>query len=304
MRFKILFILWSCIFCLAANNCCVSSDTDKLALELKKTEKNIALPYHEGLETTINRMADKPMSNTFLTQSAMIDSALLQRSMPSELRYLPLALSGMRRNYCQGDRCGIWQLPTLVGMHYGLDIDAFNDERLDAKAATNAALDYLNDLYQKYNNWWYCILAYTNSPVSLSQALLQQNETPQIWDFKEQELMPNTSIIGDFIACVYLGSQDRLHFVEIAEPKVPVVTKPVEKTNNTIVQSSEKPKQQVSNKKKSSSSTTKTIKYKIKKGDTLSHIARKYHVTVKNLKKWNNLKSDKIREGKTLIIKK
>lgn len=48
-----------------------------------------------------------------------------------------------------------------------------------------------------------------------------------------------------------------------------------------------------------------TVKYhKIKKGETLSSIARKYHTTVANLKKWNKLKSDFIREGQKIIVAK
>ena len=48
-----------------------------------------------------------------------------------------------------------------------------------------------------------------------------------------------------------------------------------------------------------------TVKYhKIKKGETLSSIARKYHTTVANLKKWNHLKSDFIREGQRIIVAK
>lgn len=42
--------------------------------------------------------------------------------------------------------------------------------------------------------------------------------------------------------------------------------------------------------------------YKIKQGDTLSGIAKKFHVSVKQLKAWNGLKSDNIRAGKTLKI--
>ena len=48
-----------------------------------------------------------------------------------------------------------------------------------------------------------------------------------------------------------------------------------------------------------------TVKYhKIKKGETLSSIARKYHTSVANLKKWNHLKSDFIREGQRIIVSK
>lgn len=42
--------------------------------------------------------------------------------------------------------------------------------------------------------------------------------------------------------------------------------------------------------------------YKIKAGDTLGGIAKKFHVSVKQLKAWNGLKSDAIRAGKTLKI--
>lgn len=42
--------------------------------------------------------------------------------------------------------------------------------------------------------------------------------------------------------------------------------------------------------------------YKIKEGDTLGGIAKKFRVSVKQLKAWNGLKSDMIRTGKTLKI--
>ena len=315
MRFKVLFIIWTCVFCLAVNNCCVSSDSDKLVQGLKTWEKTIPLPYHDGLEKTMNLYANKSLSDNFLTYSAMIDSALSQRDMPQELKYLPLALSGMRRNYCQGERCGVWQLPPLTAMHYGLTINDTLDERHNVEASTRAALDCLNDLYQQYGDWWYSILAYTNSPVALRHALTRHGKKPQPWDFQDQKLLPYTQVIGDFIACVYLGNEGRLKFAKIDEPAIKVfpstpVQKPVKKvaepveapSNNNIVKNNNKKPGPSTN--SGSGNTQKTQKYKIKKGDTLTKIASKYHVKVSDLKKWNKLKSDLIREGQTLIIKK
>jgi LysM repeat protein len=46
----------------------------------------------------------------------------------------------------------------------------------------------------------------------------------------------------------------------------------------------------------------KTNTYKVKKGDTLSAIARKYKTTVSSLKKLNKLKSDTIYAGQTLKV--
>lgn len=47
-----------------------------------------------------------------------------------------------------------------------------------------------------------------------------------------------------------------------------------------------------------------TIYYKVKKGDTLSGIAKRYHCSVSQLKKWNKLSSSNIMIGKTIKIKK
>ena len=325
MKFKVLFIIWTSIFCLAVNNCCVSSDSDKVIEGLKKWEKTIPLPYHDGLERTINLFANKSLSDNFVTYSTMIDTALMHRNMPLELKYLPLALSGMRRNYCQGDRCGIWQLPTLTALHYGLTIDGTRDERTDVEASTNAALDCLNELYQKYGDWWHSILAYTNSPVALQHALIRHGETPELWDFKEQNLLPNTEVIPNFIACVYLGDEGQLKFGEVADPVIAKVPEPVERPTTTMKdttkalepavaeqgRSVERPttivKDTTNNKKpgpSTSSGTAKTKKYTDKKGDNLTRIAAKHHVTISDLMKWNNLKNDKIFEGQTLIIKK
>lgn len=51
-----------------------------------------------------------------------------------------------------------------------------------------------------------------------------------------------------------------------------------------------------------SSSTTKATYHKVRKGETLSTIARKYGTTVQRIKKANNLKGDNIRIGQRLSI--
>ncbi|MBO4340459.1 MAG: transglycosylase SLT domain-containing protein [Bacteroidales bacterium] len=49
---------------------------------------------------------------------------------------------------------------------------------------------------------------------------------------------------------------------------------------------------------------TQWVYYKVKRGDNLGSIARKHHTTVKNIKSWNNLRSDMIREGQRLKVGK
>jgi len=68
-------------------------------------------------------------------------------------------------------------------------------------------------------------------------------------------------------------------------------------TSNTSTSTSE-PKQSSTTTKQVSSATV----YTVKSGDTLSKIATSYSVTVSNLKKWNNLSSDRIYIGQKLNI--
>jgi hypothetical protein len=48
----------------------------------------------------------------------------------------------------------------------------------------------------------------------------------------------------------------------------------------------------------------KVIRHKVKPGETLYYLARKYHVTVKQIQQWNRLRGTMIRAGQTLIIYK
>jgi membrane-bound lytic murein transglycosylase D len=52
----------------------------------------------------------------------------------------------------------------------------------------------------------------------------------------------------------------------------------------------------------SSTSNNRLIKYKVRKGDTLSDIAEKYKVSTASLRKWNKLRTNRIYAGRNLKI--
>lgn len=301
-------ILISLVFCLTANNCCVSSDSNALAKELKTIEKGIPLPYHQDLALFVDKHEKKALPETFLDCETFIELGLRDRKMPTELKYLPVALTEMRTDYQQNDRYGIWALPTLVALHYGLAIDESQDERFSVGASTKVALDYLADLYAKYGDWWQAILAYSNSPNALQHAASRSNSPLEVWDYYDQQLIPNTSIICDFIACVvvYHDHERRASGVGfVSDEQAPVAKKaaialPTEKKEEpkTVVTQQEEPQPTTPEIPRNA----KVIKYKVKKGDTLSHIAKKYHVTISDLVEWNHLETDLIRDGQELII--
>lgn len=100
------------------------------------------------------------------------------------------------------------------------------------------------------------------------------------------------------------------HYLRLPQEKVAIFTSNEDKIYAYVERQSnlrEKPNQSskavVIKKTNSKSALLKSTKfYTIKKGDTLGSIARKYAVTVLDLKKWNKIKGDKIALGKSLKI--
>ncbi len=65
------------------------------------------------------------------------------------------------------------------------------------------------------------------------------------------------------------------------------------------IKKTEAEKNQLKNRKK-----VKKFFHKVKKDDTLYRISIKYGVSIKNIKKWNHLKTNSIHPGEKLVIKK
>ncbi len=306
MKVRDLTILLIGFFCLSANNCCVSSDANAISKQLDKLEKTISLPYHESLQHGIAEYESKTMSGSFIKNETMIETELQRRNMPVELKYLPVALTDMQSDYISGDCRGAWALPTLVALRYGLDVSENNDERLSIEASTKAALDYLSELYQQYGDWWMSILAFSDSPNALQRAIVKSDNFLELWNFYEQDLLPNSHVIKDFIACDYVYSSytpeqksEALAQFEKSEAKrLADEAKKAQEQQTVKAEPAPSPKPTPAKPKENYST------YIIKKGDNLGKIAKKYHVSVDSLMKWNNLKSDFIREGQKLKIKK
>lgn len=104
----------------------------------------------------------------------LIRERLRERGMPEDLIYLALIESGFSpRAYSRARAVGIWQFIAGTGRRYGLEISEFVDERRDPLRSTEAALDYLQDLYAQFGSWYLAAAAY-NTGENRVQRLLRQ----------------------------------------------------------------------------------------------------------------------------------
>jgi membrane-bound lytic murein transglycosylase D len=104
--------------------------------------------------------------------SDMIRTGLRKREMPEELIYLALIESDFHTDArSRVLATGMWQFMAPTAKRYGLRIDAYVDERYDPVKATDAALDHLSDLYQRYGSWYLAAAAYNAGATRVSNAL-------------------------------------------------------------------------------------------------------------------------------------
>lgn len=92
---------------------------------------------------------------------------LKKRKLPKELSLLPIVESEYRPlAVSKKGATGIWQISYIAGKRYGLIYSLNNnhyDDRSDLVASTNAALNYLEFLYKRFNNDWLLALAAYNA---------------------------------------------------------------------------------------------------------------------------------------------
>jgi len=107
----------------------------------------------------------------------MIREKLRQRGMPQELIYLAMIESGFQTSArSSAAATGVWQFLGATARAYGMVVDGWVDERRDPVRATDAALDYLEALYQEFGSWYLAAAAYNAGPQRVSAALARQGK--------------------------------------------------------------------------------------------------------------------------------
>jgi membrane-bound lytic murein transglycosylase D len=103
-----------------------------------------------------------------------------RRNMPTELALLPMIESAYNPYaYSRSHASGMWQFIRSTGKSYGLKQTFWYDGRRDAIAATNAALDYLQDLHKMFGSWDLALAAYNLGENGLNRAIKRNRARKQ-----------------------------------------------------------------------------------------------------------------------------
>jgi membrane-bound lytic murein transglycosylase D len=157
----------------------------------------------------------------------MIAGKLAERDMPQDLIYLAMIESGFNpKAYSHAHASGIWQFIPETGQRYGLTINRAIDERNDPARATDAALAYLSDLYDRFGSWYLAAASYNTGENRVGRIMRQTTGSERgsdadyyrIWDKLPHETRDYVPLM---IAAARIAKEPAKYGFDNVEPKQP-----------------------------------------------------------------------------------
>lgn len=158
----------------------------------------------------------------------MVRQKLRARDMPEQLLYLAMVESGFSVGATSPvAAAGMWQFLGATARAYGLSVDGWVDERRDPVRATDAALDYLEELHAEFGSWYLAAAAYNAGPVRVAAAVRrlggaadESDAEAVYWRIIEDLPRETREFVPKILAAAILAEQAE-HFGIDVEPDLP-----------------------------------------------------------------------------------
>ena len=150
---------------------------------------------------TLNGMAEKASTKDVRLHGLgtadvlpVIQLALTAKALPAQLSAVAIVESGGDTNALspKGAR-GLWQLMPDTARHYGLRVDVEVDDRLDPLKSTQAAVQYLRDLYDMFHDWSLALAAY-NAGENRIKSVMERTGVRRFSEMADRRLLPAETI--------------------------------------------------------------------------------------------------------------
>jgi len=154
-----------------------------------------------------------------------IVSALEEAGLPVELSWLPLIESGFKVNALSSARAlGLWQFIPSTGYKFGLKRDRYIDGRLDPIKATKAATEYLKELHQIFGDWSTVLAAYNCGEGRVLRLIRNQNINylDNFWDLYEQLPGETARYVPRFLASLHIINNPEKYGLDSIELEKPL----------------------------------------------------------------------------------
>jgi membrane-bound lytic murein transglycosylase D len=112
----------------------------------------------------------------------MIQDVFRAEGIPLDLAYIPIIESGFKTNALSRAKAkGPWQFMKATAVEQGLKHNWYIDERSDPEKATIAAAKYLKSLYRLFDGDWHLVLAAYNGGMGRVQRAMRRSGVSDFW---------------------------------------------------------------------------------------------------------------------------
>ncbi|MCX7892627.1 MAG: transglycosylase SLT domain-containing protein [Burkholderiales bacterium] len=116
-----------------------------------------------------------------------------RRGMPTELALLPMVESAFNpMALSRAQASGLWQFIPSTGKAYNLEQNWWYDARRDIIASTNAALDYLQFLYEMHGDWHLALASYNWGENAVARAVEKNRQAGLPTDYASLSMPAET----------------------------------------------------------------------------------------------------------------
>jgi membrane-bound lytic murein transglycosylase D len=267
----------------------------------------------------------------------VIYEILDEYNLSRDMIYLAMIESGLSmkaRSYANA--VGPWQFISSTGRIYGLKIDWWVDERRDLEKATRAASSHLSDLYESFGSWPLAFAAYNAGSRRVERAV-RRHGTRDFWQLSSLPRQTR-NYVPKFMAALLIGHDPEAYGFHV-DPSLEEETYDVVEVEDAtdlhlIAELADCKLEDVINLNphlkrwstppgepyqvrvpygRGEITTTKLAtvppedrvrwrRHRVKRGESLSLLARRYGTSVSAIKQANNLRRTTIHAGTYLLI--
>ncbi|MBU8911367.1 MAG: LysM peptidoglycan-binding domain-containing protein [Desulfobacterales bacterium] len=158
-------------------------------------------------------------------------SELKKAGLPEEISWLPLIESGFKiRALSPARALGLWQFIPSTGYKFGLNRNYYIDERLDPYKATMAAISYLKELHNLFGDWTTALAAYNCGENRVLRTIRKQriNYLDNFWDLYQNLPRETARYVPRFLATLHIMNNPDKYNIKIGTPLLPIAFKTYE----------------------------------------------------------------------------
>jgi membrane-bound lytic murein transglycosylase D len=133
----------------------------------------------------------------------IFEEALAKQNVPLEIKYLAIVESALNpKAVSKMGATGLWQFMYQTGKQYGLKIDSYIDERSDPLRASDAAAQYMTNMYKMFGDWD-LVLSYNSGPGNVTKAIRRSGGQQNYWNIRKI-FREKRKDMSPFLATMYI----------------------------------------------------------------------------------------------------